>query len=37
MQCRNKIIRLFENKNIRPSMYAYNAKSKSEEYDEAEK
>ena len=32
---RNKIIRLFENKNIRPSVYAYNAKS--EEYDEAEK
>ena len=34
---RNKIIRLFENKNIRPSMYTCNAKSKSEEYDEAEK
>ena len=34
---RNKIIRLFENKNIRPSMSAYNAKSEPKEYDEAER
>ena len=33
---RDNIIRLFENKNIRP-IYAYNAKSKPEEYDEGEK
>ena len=34
---RNKIIGLFENKNIRSSMYAYNANSEPEKYDEAEK
>ena len=33
---RDNIIRLYENKNIRP-IYAYNAKSKPEEYDEGEK
>ena len=34
---RNKIIRLFENKDIRPSMYTLDAKSRLGECDEAEK
>ena len=33
---RNKIIELFENKNIKPSIYAYDAKSELKEYDVAE-
>ena len=34
---RNEITGLFENKNIRSSMHAYNVKSNPEEYDEAQK
>ena len=34
---RNRIIRLFKNKNIRLSVYAYNAKSEPKEYDGVEK
>ena len=30
---RNTIIRLFENRNIRPSVYAHNAKSEPKKYD----
>ena len=32
---RSKIIRLFENKDIRPSHYPHNAKSEPEEFEEA--